>query len=344
MIKKGKFIFTQEPPEDLAPSWFLHNANALVFLRNWHGEKVRCWVTSPPYFNQVDYGHPQQYGLERTVEAYLKNQQLVAKALLDHSTEDANLFWVIRDSYNGSGGAGGDYRNDDGTYRFTCRGAQIPDYPRKSQLLIPERTRIALAQVGWCPILDIIWDKQDARRGAKDRPSYSYEHILIFTKNPDHYWNREAVLQEYSEQSLSQLKKAYTGGMDEDQITIYEALGQENPSDTKRNIISSMESRPGALLRSVWQVSSGTQPKIELDGRDIKAVAAMPVLLAEICINLGSEPGDWVGDPFAGFGTTLIAAVKWGRNAIGSELNTDFARAAAKRLEDTASEGTLYLN
>jgi DNA modification methylase len=285
--------------------------------------------------------------MERTVEAYLTNQKLVAKAMLDHSTPDANLFWVIRDSYNGSGGAGGDYRNDDGSYRFVCRGAQIPDYPRKAQLLIPERTRIVLAQVGWCPILDIIWDKQDARRGAKDRPSYSYEHILVFTKNPDHYWNREAVLQEYSKESLAQLKKAYTGGMDENQMTIYDALGQENPSDTKRNICKAMQARPGALLRSVWGISSGSQPSVEISSgsekQTIRSVAAMPLLLAEICVNLGSEPGDWVGDPYAGFGTTLLAAVMWGRNAIGSELNTDFSRAAAKRLEDAGMEGTLCL-
>lgn len=338
MIKRGRFIFTSLPPVDVEPTWQIATMPALAWLASLQGPRIRCWVTSPPYYNQVDYSHPDQYGLETTVDEYISNQRAVAAEMLRLSTPDANLFWVVRDSYNGSGGAGGDYRNGDGSYRFTCRGAQIADYPKKAQLLIPERTRIAFQEVGWVPILSIIWDKQDSRRGAPDRLSYSFEQVLVFSASPQHYWDREAVLQEYSPASLDQLKKKYEGQGDTD----YASFGQEDPSDTKRRMCAAMAKREGALLRSVWQISSGSQPKIDVEGQEVRAVAAMPVLLAEICVNLGSEPGDIVGDPYTGFGTTAIAALQWGRNFVGCELNPLFAKAAAKRIEDSKI-GTLFI-
>ena len=47
-----------------------------------------------------------------------------------------------------------------------------------------------------------------------------------------------------------------------------------------------------------------------------------------------SEPGDIVIDPFAGSGTTLLAAVMEGRNAWGCEIDPKTCRAARHRLEE----------
>jgi hypothetical protein len=45
-------------------------------------------------------------------------------------------------------------------------------------------------------------------------------------------------------------------------------------------------------------------------------------------IELYSNPGDLVADPFTGIGTTLLRALKKGRKAFGTELNTEYARHA----------------
>jgi site-specific DNA-methyltransferase (adenine-specific) len=57
-----------------------------------------------------------------------------------------------------------------------------------------------------------------------------------------------------------------------------------------------------------------------------------PVNLAAHFIRLHSKPGDLVLDPFAGYGTTGIAAVRMGRGFIGIELNPAYCEMARRRI------------
>jgi site-specific DNA-methyltransferase (adenine-specific) len=66
-----------------------------------------------------------------------------------------------------------------------------------------------------------------------------------------------------------------------------------------------------------------------------------PILLLERIISLVTLPGDVVLDPFAGSGTSLVAAQLLGRNAIGMDVSPDAVKLARKRLLDpikTSSE------
>lgn len=57
-----------------------------------------------------------------------------------------------------------------------------------------------------------------------------------------------------------------------------------------------------------------------------------PVDILTPLITAFSSPGDLVLDPFAGSGSTLVAARKAGRNFTGIELDPDHFRTAAQRL------------
>jgi site-specific DNA-methyltransferase (adenine-specific) len=66
--------------------------------------------------------------------------------------------------------------------------------------------------------------------------------------------------------------------------------------------------------------------------------APFPVELARRCIRLSTFPGELVIDPFAGTGSTLIAARQLGRRAIGIELSERSCEIAANRL----AQGDLF--
>jgi len=61
--------------------------------------------------------------------------------------------------------------------------------------------------------------------------------------------------------------------------------------------------------------------------------APYPVELAERLIRMFSFVGDTVLDPFAGTGSTCLAASKCGRNSIGFEVDVHYLNEAAKRVQ-----------
>ncbi len=65
-----------------------------------------------------------------------------------------------------------------------------------------------------------------------------------------------------------------------------------------------------------------------------------PVELAERCILALTDKGDCVYDPFAGVGSTLIAALKNDRRALGSEHVKEYVDIGNERIE-RLKEGTL---
>jgi site-specific DNA-methyltransferase (adenine-specific)/modification methylase len=56
-----------------------------------------------------------------------------------------------------------------------------------------------------------------------------------------------------------------------------------------------------------------------------------PDALFQDIVEILSEPGDWILDPFTGSGTTNYAAEVCGRNHVGIEMNPDFACKAGAR-------------
>src|SRR3989338_10697255 len=54
--------------------------------------------------------------------------------------------------------------------------------------------------------------------------------------------------------------------------------------------------------------------------------------LASLVIEKYSKPGDWILDPFVGFGTTVQVAQEMNRNAVGFEVHEGRAGFAAKKV------------
>ncbi len=60
--------------------------------------------------------------------------------------------------------------------------------------------------------------------------------------------------------------------------------------------------------------------------------AAFPCALPQRLIEIFSHEGDLVIDPFAGTGSTLVAAARLGRRALGLEIDPSFVQLAGRRL------------
>lgn len=63
-----------------------------------------------------------------------------------------------------------------------------------------------------------------------------------------------------------------------------------------------------------------------------------PISVFSHFIEILTNPGDVVLDPFMGAGTALVASIKTGRNAIGIELNEDYYKLAYLNVNDNVDE------
>jgi len=143
---------------ELAPDLVIWQGDVREVLPQLPSESVQCVVTSPPYFGLRDYGVEGQIGLEATVEEYVETLVQVFREVRRVLRPDGTLWLNLGDSYNGSGGAGGDYGPGglrEGQPRFP--GRRLPTLKPKDLIGIPWRVAFALQQDGWWLRSDIIW-------------------------------------------------------------------------------------------------------------------------------------------------------------------------------------------
>lgn len=93
----------------------------------------------------------------------------------------------------------------------------------------------------------------------------------------------------------------------------------------------------GKQMKTVWGMAApGASEKTHG-----KHPTQKPLALLERCILAATKPGDLVFDPFLGGGTTLVAAARTDRKAVGCDLDSAFADLTIRRLKDS-SDDTCY--
>jgi site-specific DNA-methyltransferase (adenine-specific) len=84
----------------------------------------------------------------------------------------------------------------------------------------------------------------------------------------------------------------------------------------------------GRQMKAVWRIGAPRSSEKTFG----KHPTQKPVALVERCILASTNRGDLVLDPFAGSGTTAIAALRLGRRFIGVDLDLTSVELAARRL------------
>jgi DNA modification methylase len=112
---------------------------------------------------------------------------------------------------------------------------------------------------------------------------------------------------------------------------------------------------PDDLPVSMWQELASpvwmqvNQTKV-LNGRqargdhDERHICPLQLDVIERCLTLYSNPGDLVLDPFNGIGSSGYQAVKMGRRYIGVELKPEYAKQAAKFLEQAEGSALSFFD
>jgi len=106
--------------------------------------------------------------------------------------------------------------------------------------------------------------------------------------------------------------------VDYENILLFKKLGKAASVSKDRREASRMTDEEwNTYFTSHWSFPGAKQSE---------HIAVFPEELPKRLIRMFSFVDDTVCDPFMGSGTTALAAMKWGRNSIGYEINRDFRR------------------
>lgn len=159
----------------------------------------------------------------------------------------------------------------------------------------------------------IIWHFGHGLHASK-RFSGRYETILWFTKSDNYVFDLDAV----------RVPAKYPGKRHYKGPNVGKPSGNplgKNPSDVWEVLMQDWES-------AMWDI-----PNVKSNHPEKTAhPCQFPVELVERCVLALTHEGDWVFDPYAGVGTTLIAAVMHHRRAAGVEKEPDYVKIARERL------------
>jgi site-specific DNA-methyltransferase (adenine-specific) len=174
----------------------------------------------------------------------------------------------------------------------------------------------ALSDRGWNCIDDYIWVKPNAMPGYwPNRLRDEWEYCFHLTKQKQFVMYQDAVSRPIGDWAEKRLAKL---------------TGKSNERHNSEN-----NSGFGRDLRS-WvgkdKVLPGNTMSIPLVGKNMGHPAVFPVGLPEFFIKLFTKPGDVVLDPFAGSGSTGIAAENLDRNVVLIDSKYEYIRIIQTRL------------
>lgn len=329
------------------------NTDVMDGLRELPDESVQCCVTSPPYWGLRDYGVAGQIGIEATPAEFVARMVEVFREVRRVLKPDGVCFVNLGDSYCnsdkwGGGGANTGEHTKDGNGKVPSwegvrrKWGKLEGIKPKDLVGIPWRVAFALQDDGWYLRGDYIWAKPNPMpEGVTDRCTKAHEYVFHLTKSERYFWDQEAIKERAlwpdGPNSPQSITSPYGQGFTRN------AIGKNGNAKTFRGGVyvsnnahdnsaqlerDSTGNKPNESMsrnkRSVWTIA--TAPFREAH------FATFPPELPEICIKAGPRIGDTVLDPFSGAGTTALVADRLQRNAIGIELNPEYAAMSKARL------------
>ena len=324
------------------------NLEAIKSLPN---GSVNLVVTSPPYFQQRDYGYDYGaagIGSEPSLNEYLSRLLSLFRECVRVTASDGSIVFNLGDKYQDS-----------------------------NLLLVPYRFAIAATETELVKLVNAIsWVKQNPTpRQFRRRLVSSVEPFFHFVKSDSYFYDIDAFLSDpepaakKANAATPALGKKYVALLEQSDLTPEQkSLGRAALLKVIEEVKSGEIAGFRMKIRGIHAEAFGGQEGgrkiqmakqgytiIRLMGnkmkRDVietpvetikggKHPAIYPVRVVAEMLRLLTRPGDIVLDPFMGSGSTAVACKMLGRRYIGYEINPLYCAEAQSRIE-AAKDGKL---
>lgn len=315
--------------------------NCETALRQLPDNSVDLVLTSPPYFQQREYGGGG-IGNEQSIEQYINNLMVIFKECVRVTKTTGSIVFNVGDKYI------------DGNL-----------------LLIPYRFALAVqSQANVRLINELTWTKvnptpkQDPRKLVSSK-----EPFFIFAKTADYYFDKDGFMShrdqlngKKKDNTNSDIGKKYFDLLEQSdlsteqknlarkELTAVITQVKRGELDSFRMKIKGLHALPygGQAGGRLTQIENNGFTIIKIHGKAIRKdviestvetikgnfhPAVYPEFVVQEIIKLLSKDGDIVLDPFMGSGTTAVVAKRLQRNYIGIEIFEEYIKLAEERLK-----------
>lgn len=325
----------------------------LQILKQFEDDFVDLIITSPPYFQQRDYGNGNfGIGNETTENDYLQNLLKVFNECVRVTKKTGSIVFNLGDKYlNGN----------------------LALIPYKFAIKATENSSVFL-------INQLTWSKLNPTpRQEKRKLIQATEPFFIFAKSKDYYFDLENYLSHLDEfnkngknKPSENLGKKYFELIENSDLIETEKVKAKHELNQVIELIHKGEIVGFRMkIRGVHKLAYGGQEggrnnQIKNNGftvikilgnrmkkdviespveitKDNHHPAVYPSYIIQELIKLLSRKGDTVLDPFCGSGTTCLAAKTLERQFIGIEINPEYVNLANQRLKQASVQQEFFI-
>lgn len=320
-------------------------------LRHLPSNYVDLIITSPPYFQQREYG-VLGIGNEKVLGEYISNLLIVFKECFRVIKNTGTIVFNIGDKYI------------DGNLLLV---------PYRFALAVQSETKAKLInEVTWSKINPV--PKQDPKKLISSK-----EPFFIFAKSDKYFFDKQKYL-DFKDKLLTPAKKGNGFNIGKNYFPLIEKsdLREEEKKLARKELAEVIQEVKSGKLHSfrmkirglhalpyggqsggrLTQIENKGFTIIRIHGNSIKKdiiestvetikgnihPAVYPEFIIQEFIKLLTKENDLVLDPFLGSGTTAVVAKRMKRNYIGIEINSDYVAYTMKRLANTEPSNILEL-
>lgn len=327
--------------------------DSLQVLKKIKSNCVDLVITSPPYFQQRDYGNGNSgIGNERTEKQYLESILAVFFESVRVTKPTGSIVFNLGDKYINGG---------------------LSLIPYKFAIQALESNKVFL-------INDITWSKLNPTpRQDKRKLIQATEPFFIFAKSKEYKFNIDEYLQHFDNLNKKNGNNSNTKIGEKYFELIDNSVLSENEKNNARkelnqailSVVSGEISSFRMKIRGLHKLAYGGQAGgrnnqinnngysiIKITGNKLKKdiiespveitkdnnhPAVYPIYIVQELIKLLTNKGDIVLDPFNGSGTTCLAAKNLFRQFIGIEINPEYVELAYNRIKENNFNYELFL-